>query len=537
MLGKQRKGWVAAAMLALALIVVTACSGGGSGGSGSGDSGPTATKTPAPAATATPQAEAPEAPIELLWLSFDPPEADGTPVQKYLEEKFNVKIENMRVDRASWREHLNIRLATKEIPDLFFMFSGDEILEYSNQGLLAELPHELIKAKMPGYAASVDALDPSLWNNTVVNGKNFAIPLYWLEGATPFLPAYNGDWLKAIGFDKPPETLEQFEKLVYAFANDDPDGDGKADTIGYTGRGKDSIATQAFNTVFSAFGTNPSAWLEGDDGQLAYGITTERAREALKLLNKWYKDGVIDKEFITADYAKLRQDLANGRSGVFESGMWNSYAIAIEPEFKGQNPNTELVIGKPLIGPHGDNAGFSWGIKNNFVGMGVQVASDAKKMDKIFEILEALATDEEVYKTTLFGIEGQHYDVVDGVPVPHEQYVNTTERSAKIGAGFYYNVFGTKSSYMAKFDLPKAQQEFKAKATAGVPAYNSKLTFIAPEAANYPDLNTIRDEYLVKFIIGEVDLDQGFDNFVKLWMSSGGAELTKVINERYAALK
>ncbi len=522
--------------LAAAIAVILLLSACGSGGGNSKPSASSDTSSTPATESSAPTAQV-EEPINLLWLSFDPPEGDDTPVQKYLEERFNVKIENMRVDRTSWTEHLNIRLATGEIPDLFFLWSQGEILDYSNQGLLSELPIDLIKEKMPKYAASVDEMDPAIWDLAVVDGKNFAIPLYWLEGLTPFLPAYNGDWLKQAGFDKAPETLEEFEKLVYYFAKNDPDQNGKPDTIGYSGSGKDSLATLAFNSVYSAFGTSPGAWLKDEDGSLINAMVSERTREALKILNKWYKDGVIDKEFLTTDYAKTRQDLANKRAGIIDRGMWNSYALAIEPEFKGQNPDTELVIGKPLIGPYGDKAGFSWGVKNNFVGMGAQVAKDPAKMDKLFEMLDTMISDEEVYKMTYFGVEGEHYDLVEGVPTPKEQYVNATERGAKVGASSYYNVFGTKSSYMTKFDMSKEQAEFKKKTTEGVPAFSTLLTFIVPESSQYPDLNRIRDEYLIKFIISEVNLDQGFDDFVKLWNSSGGEALTKAVNDRYVTLK
>lgn len=517
--------WKWMAVLLAALLMLSACGGGNE----KKDEGTNKENNPSEPGV--------EEPINLLWLSFDPPETDNTPVQKYMEERFNVKIENMRVDRSSWAEHLNIRLATKEVPDLFFLWSNGEILEYSKQGLLAELPIELIKEKMPKYAASVDELDASLWQNSVVDGKNYAIPLYWLEGATPFLPAYNGDWLKAVGFDAPPTTLEEFEKVVYAFTFDDPDKDGKPNTYGISGRGKDSLSTLAFNSVYSAFGTNPSAWLKGEDGKLVYGMTTERTREALKLLNKWYKDGVIDKEFLTTDYSKQRQDLANRRSGIIDSGMWNSYALAIEAEFKGQNPDTELVVGKPLVGPYGDQAGFSWGVRNNFVGMGTHVVQDQQKLDKIFEILETLATDEEAYLTTFFGIEGEHYEMIEGIPKSFDEYANPTERGAKIGGGSYYNVMGTKSSYMVKYDITPENLEYKAKATEGTTAFNNLLTFIVPESSDYPDLNRIRDEYLIKFILGEIDLDKGYDDFVALWKSSGGDTLTELVNQRYEALQ
>jgi putative aldouronate transport system substrate-binding protein len=103
---KSVKWKVLTAVLAVIMLLSACTNGGGNNKPSTGGE----TSAPSGTASSAPTEQA-EEPINLLWLSFDPPEGDETPVQKFLEERFNVKIENMRVDRTSWTEHLNIRLA------------------------------------------------------------------------------------------------------------------------------------------------------------------------------------------------------------------------------------------------------------------------------------------------------------------------------------------------------------------------------------------------------------------------------------------
>lgn len=524
---ERQKKWIATtSAVVIAATFVTACSNG------------TNSASPSPSATGSvaPTAKSDDKPIELKWLSFNPPDKDDSPVQQYLEKKFNVKITNMRIDRANWKEQLNVKLASKEIPDVFYMNSTDEIDNYASQGLLMELPVDMMKKSMPKYAKTVDEMDAKLWKYGLSGGKSYAVPLYWPDGETSFLPGYNGKWLKAIGMNEPPKTLKEFEDMMYKFRNNDPDGNGKKDTYGISARGKDGI-TQSFNSVFGAYRIDPWKWVEDKDGKLQYGMTTEQARQAFKTLNKWYKDSVIDPEFITEDWAKLRSDFASGRFGVMDSGLYYHYTDVVGPEFKAKNPDSEVVVGKPVEGPNGPGLGTSFGLKNSYVGMGIQVEKDAKKRDKIFEILETLANDEQAYLMTFYGEVGKHYDLVQGVPVPKAEYLDPAKRGALIGGGSYYNFFAAKSKPMLKYDLPADKFAFRKKTTEGVPTLVDKVMFTNPEAKNFPDIAKLQNEYFIKFIIGEVDTDKGFDDFVALWKKSGGQTITDTANKLYPQYK
>ena len=40
-------------------------------------------------------------------------------MQKQLEQKFNVKIKNVKFDRQGWKDKFNVLLASGQIPDIF----------------------------------------------------------------------------------------------------------------------------------------------------------------------------------------------------------------------------------------------------------------------------------------------------------------------------------------------------------------------------------------------------------------------------------
>lgn len=496
---------------------------------------PNSTGTSKPAEGKEDASAATEPPMEIVWLSEDPTEQDDTWVQQFVEKRFNIKIKNIKQANGTFVEQTNLLAANNEMPDL--MFGRYDYATLANQGMLAELPVELIKEKMPKYSASVDRMSSALWNQYVINGKNYAIPRYNLDGKKPLVPIYRYDWLKKIGYDHTPATLDELEDVLTKFRNNDPDGNGKKDTYGLTARAKDFIDV-SFTMVFGAFNNQPYQWRKDKDGKLVYGMITEETRQGLKVLNRWYENELIDPEFPSVAGEQVWEKWLNNTLGIFDSQSW----INLSPEMLKDNqimqtiPNAELIGGKPVTGPDGTGSNYGFGIKVGGVSMGVQVMKDEKKRDKIFEILEALATDEEVYIATFFGQEGVHYEMIDGVATPIGEWNNMDLRGPKTGAGEFYNMFGRNSEPMLPVYRSKALQEFDQNFMTGVVAMINEVTFAIPAQKDYPDLKRLQDEYFLKFIVGDVDLDKGFDDFAALWKKSGGDAVTASANEEYAKM-
>jgi putative aldouronate transport system substrate-binding protein len=520
------KWWSKGLIVSALLVSAVGCTDGNneSSGKAGGEKSEGSSSSAAPGSNTTPKSEKP---IEISWLSFDFPQADGSIGQKYIEEKFNVKLKNIRIDRTNWKDQLNVFLASGEVPDVWLLWGISDVDTYSKQGLLSELPVDEIRAKIPDLAAFVDEKNPSAWNDGLIAGKSYGIPITNLDGAYPLLPYYNVNWLKAVGYAEPPKTFAEFEDVMYKFRNNDPDGNGKKDTYGITGKGATSIA-DSFQSVFGAFDIAPTYWAMNAEGSLQYGLTTEQSRQSLKVLNKWFKDGVIDPEFITADGKK--EEFTNGLVGV-TTASWTYHRPTVQDQEKQTKSNFFPRVGGKAFAAEGYKGHApAWGITGNYLGMGIDVEKTPGKKEKIWEVLNAMYSDMDTMMFLTFGEEGVHYDVVNGLPTKKPA---VADQLKNLGISSYYGLLPGKAIKFESKRNPKADLDWRAKITADVPMLFNPVKFILPSSGKFPDLNNLEKQYFIKFITGEIDLDSGFEQFIKEWKKAGGEVLTKEANEIY----
>lgn len=477
-----------------------------------------------------------EEPIEItIANNFDPPDYDGNFVQKYLEKKFNVKITNVKFDRSNWKEKFNVLLASGEIPDIFVGDTAEnEMVQWADQDIIASISVDELRTYMPKYIEDVESVAPNAWAVGMYKEKNWGVPRVWGDGTTGFMLAYNEHWLNSIGYNRPPQTLKELEDVLTKFTGNDPDGNGKNDTYGITGRAKD-YTPQMFNSIFAAFGIAPYQYKADPDGKLVYGATTEETRQALMILSKWYKAGIIDPEFITTDNGKIRENFVSGRIGMFDTAMW--YHLLENGYFgkEAKDKNVKIVIGKPVTGPGGYAYAMTLGALQAPLMFGKQLETDEKKRIRILQMLEFMATDSEGYLTTKNGEKGVHYDLVGDVAVPKPEFVNDGTRGAEIGAGGFYNPFIGKVNAMLKHDISKEKLEFKEAVTRGVMTLSDALgPAVLVSKTKYESLlKSMQDQYFIKAITGEADTNKDFDDFVALWLKSGGKEVTDDVNQLY----
>lgn len=343
------------------------------------------------------------------------------------------------------------------------------------------------------------------------------------------------DWLDKVGITKAPETLEEFEKAVYAFAEKDPDGNGKKDTYGLTGTAT-SIWSSGFYSIFGAFGVEPTMWHE-KNGELMNGSVMPETKEALAKLRQWYADGVIDPEFITDTQDSYRKKLYNNRIGVIEEQIAKGAlpTSGTVTEMKSLNPNSELVFAKNPKGPGGDGS-WDWGVKSNFVVISNKVKDQPEKLEKLFEILRAESSDEETINMTSLGVKGTHWDFVEsGATSGATTFLTGFEKQeARDQIGVRLFSFGniTTQAYREKYSNPDLNEAIKTYSSA--PNMTDALLFSAlPSDGKYKnDLTSLMQKYFAQIISGEIPLDD-FDKFVTEWKSRGGDELTKEANAMY----
>ncbi|MGM0884039.1 MAG: extracellular solute-binding protein [Bacillota bacterium] len=509
-------------------LLVAGCSSNGSGNNGNKPAEGGATNTPV----------AQEEPIEITFAAstWDVPSEDNNYVQKYLEEKYNVKIINMRVTD----ENFKLKIAANEIPDIFpHNPTETDMVNWAKQGVIASISVDEIKQYMPTYVADVESVDPRAWDISLIDGKNYGIPRVWLNGSTGFIPTYNNGWLKAIGYSEPPKTIEEFEDVLTKFRNNDPDGNGQKDTYGMSGRGKNA-RNQMFNEVYAAFGVNPYMFLEASDGTITWGGIMDESLEATKLLNKWYNAGLIDPEFMTDDNGLMGQKFNSKKIGMIDTNMYH-HLYGAQQGFK--DSGIEPAYGKGLIGPAGKPLNMSNGALQVPLMLGAQVEKDDKKRIKILQILEELVTNDETYLTTAFGEEGVSYEIKDGVPVLKAPYDTEADKRLKMGIGGFYNPLIERAVTTWKFHMPQDKLDFKAKLTDGHELITDVLgpTVLESKGKYFANLSALQDEFFTKAIIAKNagDVDKLFADFKAQWLKAGGQEIldeaNKVYQERQAA--
>ncbi|ACT02810.1 extracellular solute-binding protein [Paenibacillus sp. JDR-2] len=474
--------------------------------------------------------EANAKPIEITWgIHFQAAGVvENTEVQKWLEQKFNVKIKPVKVTDAS--------IASGDVPDIFMLGDPANVSAYQNQGVLMSIDPNQLKEKMPEYYADIEKKS-KLFQTVTFNDQLWAIPMFIDLKPYDLGMLWRKDWLNNVGITKVPETLDEFEQAVYAFAQKDPDKNGKKDTYGLTGTAT-STWSSGFYSIFGAFGVEPTMWHE-KNGEIVNGSVMPETKEALAKLRQWYADGVIDPEFITDTQDSYRKKLYNNRIGVIEEQIAKGALPegGTVTEMKSLSPNAELVFSKNPKGPGGDGS-WDWGVKSNFVVIGSKVKDQPEKLDKLYEILRAESSDEETINMTSLGVKGTHWDFAEsGAASGATKFLPSFEKQEQRDQeGIRLFSLGniTTQAYREKYSNPKLNEAIKTYSSA--PNLTDALLFSAlPSDGKYKaDLTALMQKYFAQIISGEIPLDD-FDKFVTEWKARGGDELTKEANELYQA--
>lgn len=131
------------------------------------------------------------------------------------------------------------------------------------------------------------------------------------------------DWLKKLNL-KAPTTLAELETVMDAFVNQDPDGNGKKDTIALSVGFKNDLNTWMSESgwIFGMFGAMPNQWNKAADGSLAYGSIQPEMKPALTKMKEWMEKGYIDKEAGLYDEPKATEAFTAGKSGIIVGPYW-----------------------------------------------------------------------------------------------------------------------------------------------------------------------------------------------------------------------
>lgn len=243
---------------------------------------------------------------------------------QYIEDTLNVDVTfAWVVPSDSYSDKLNLSIASGDIPDVMIV-DPIQLQQLTEAGALEDLTPYVEKY------ANADILEN--WQQTggvalaaaTIDGKVMGIPNVQPQADAPIMAWVRQDWLDKLGLPGP-ETVDDVEAIARAFLEQDPDGNGAADTYGLTGTMTPVQVPSnlhGFDAIFNAYGAFPEIFFRNTDGKIVYGSVQSETKDALARLAALYKDGVIDPEFATKNTDKANEIVVGGRGGIMMGPWW-----------------------------------------------------------------------------------------------------------------------------------------------------------------------------------------------------------------------
>ncbi|WP_165822668.1 extracellular solute-binding protein [Paenibacillus montanisoli] len=466
---------------------------------------------------------------------------------KYVEDRLNVKVkyEFSVEDMDAYNQKVNLTIASSTIPDIMVV-NEQQFKRLAKAGSLADLTDIYEKYSSPlikEYYSSYS--DDRVLNTGRIDGKLYGLPNTNIDGSYQLLWVRK-DWLDKLNL-KVPSSIEDVKAVAKAFKEQDPDGNGKPDTVGLLGD-KSIVGDGGFFTFDPIFNLNhsyPKSWFKDDSGNVVYGSTTPETKQALAQLSEMYKDGLIDKEFLTRKWEDNAGLVSSGRAGILFAPWFAGWMLSDNVK---ADPNAEWV---PVAGPV-DGEGKRNVVPSAPSGTFLVVSKNAEHPEAALKMLsveyegirlidpasqeiykdkgvswlnyplnlqldfqDALARDIPVYDKVL-----QDNDMKDLparlIPRVNSILKNHKEPKKDIAAFADSLAFYVAGAVTGAKEIAKVNPIF----------YGSTETMVKRGA----NLDKLENETFLRIITGAAPIDD-FDKFVTTWKSTGGDTVAKEVEE------
>ncbi|TBL80750.1 extracellular solute-binding protein [Paenibacillus thalictri] len=334
-----------------------------------------------------------------IYYTTEPPSKDN-PIFQELQKYVNAQFDITWAPSTAYDNKFAATMAGGELPQVLLSRDSKStaLVNAVRSGMFWE-----IGPYLKDYP-NLSKLNPTAMNNLSIDGKIYALPR--TRPLTRNGIVYRKDWLEAVGM-KEPKTLDEMVKMIRAFANDDPDRNGKKDTYGISVAG--GSLPSGLGTVV-VWNGGPSQW-GLKDGKPVPDFMTDEFMASIKLYRQLFEEKVINQDF---PVVKASSDLFNqGKAGVY-FGKIDDVATRFN-ELQKANPQAKLDVIDTVEGPKGRKIPADPGFNGIFTFPKTNIKSEAQ-LKQILAVYDKLM-DEKIQNLFDWGIEGKHYKMDNGKPV------------------------------------------------------------------------------------------------------------------------
>lgn len=407
---------------------------------------------------------------------------------------------------------------------------------------------EVFAEKAPGTVLEeVYNAYPDSFNAALVEERLMALPnaVAQYENCVLWI---RQDWLTKLGLEAP-STLEELEEVARAFIEQDPDGNGEADTIGL------ALMPEVFSeynsnncagAIAALYGAYPLMWYQQEDGSVIYGSVADGTRSALEYLARLYAEGLIDPEFAVRDAAEM---VVSGKCGI-SYGRWAYATNELQ-----QSHAFDGADWIPVLCPLDENDIYHARFRAPASSY-VVVSKDCAYPDKVMDIIIGeydfhwyVNLDEEWTARRMeyeaanvqwgimpIAVQLERTSIVEERYEAFRQYIETGSTE---GLSTQCKQFiATYQEYLDDNTKLGGWSWYKGMYQCGMLTTSDQCQYVTPcfwgttETMEdvWTTLQTMETETFVKIVMGEVGIEE-FDNFVEQWYALGGEDIIEEVQE------
>ena len=391
------------------------------------------------------------------------------------------KLEVIIPPHQQYAEKLQVMATSGDLPDVWQVWSPLD-LTFAREGVNIPLDDFIADSE------NVKRIDPGHFLPFTVAGKIYGIPFNGGGGTVTYI---RKDWLDNLNM-RVPTTIDEMIAVAKAFTTDDPDGNGKNDTVGYT-----SLAS----------GVSPYYWpnmLQGavpdftqKNGKWVDGFAEPEMKRAIERIRAGYEEGWIDPEIFTNSTGTARGKFTQGTAGMFSywSGAWGP--VMQQRTEAGAGPQANAVAMNPV-----SEANY-W----NRASVPQCITVKAEDPKFVFDtLLDNMWDQGPVQFLFIHGVEGVHWKIEDG---KHVKLPSLANPEATFSKAYIH-------PELTLLPLRNDPFTYDPRLFASEAARQTNIRqFYIPSggdvyAKNVGDLGALRSEVFSKIIAGDLTLDEGY---------------------------
>lgn len=484
---------------------------------------------------------------------------------RLVKDVYNIKlVDEFEASGDDYGRQVSLALSAGEIPDMMKVATYDELKELYENDMIADLSG-VYEDYASDYLKSIyDSYEGRALDKVTFDGKIMALPGTNVD-AGPSEVWIRSDWMETLGIQVDQDgnhaiTIEELEMVASKFKeanlNQVDNVVGMAFAPWLTSGDPDG--TYSMNSIAYALGAFPKTWMESD-GKVVYGSTTPEMKEALSVISNWFKEGLVDPQLGTRTWDDISALLSNGQTGI-TFGTWHipdwllNNVRVMDPNATFEAYGIENAQGKVSCKHNDSVAGYivvSKECKNpeaaiKIANLFYDTLVTSSTIDKDYPEVATYIANGVDGSTRPFNIEVNLYTSLLDDYSDVEKFVNGDISIDEVRTTESKNVSSSIQKYLENptgaevVDWSKYHSRMKGIELIQTFTENDTFNWITPifpqttttMETNQANLDKLEEETFIKIAIGQIDVEEGFNEFVKEWNKLGGKQIIAEIEEQ-----